>query len=183
VFKVLLVGMALGAVVGGAIGFLVRRLKAGEEGARPGWSVRGALIGALLGGVAAQSLPILLGSGYSPDVSPVTSQQQFASNVLEAEVPVLVDFYKHGCPPCARLAPVLEALASEYQGKARIVKVDVAHHPRLAATYGVKYTPTVVLFTGGEPARWIVGAKPEEEYRTALDEALSGEVAPPQQES
>jgi thioredoxin 1 len=164
-------GLAGGAIIGGAIAYLTRA-RGGKGLSNPGArAVRGAVLGALLGGLAFQLAPLLTGAGYGPDVSPITSQEQFRSEVLQAEVPVLVDFYKNGCPPCAKLAPTLDALADEYGDKARFVKVDVAARPALAREYGVKYTPTVVLFVNGEPARWVVGAKPAETYRGMLAEA------------
>ncbi len=172
---VLVLGMIAGAVIGGLFAYLTRARPSGGKARPRGWPVRAALVGALLGGVVAQTLPLLTG-GYGPNVAQITSPEQFRSDVLEADLPVLVDFYKNGCPPCARLAPTLEALADEYAGRARIVKVDVAARPNLAREYGVKYTPTVVLFTNGQPARWIVGAKPADHYRTLLSE--TGPPAP-----
>ncbi len=168
--SMLLLGMMAGAIVGGLVAYLGAGRRGGKKPRPRGWPVRGVLLGALVGGLAAQLLPGLAG-GYGPDVGQITTPEQFRSDVLEADVPVLVDFYKNGCPPCARLAPTLEALADEYAGKARIVKVDVGARPSLATEYGVKYTPTVVLFIDGQPARWVVGAKPAGHYRALLGEA------------
>lgn len=91
----------------------------------------------------------------------------FRSAVLEADMPVLVDFYADWCPPCRRLAPVLEELAQETP-EARIVKVNVDENPDLASRYRVSSIPTLIVFRDGKPAGQSVGAAPKETLRKML---------------
>jgi thioredoxin 1 len=96
----------------------------------------------------------------------------FRQEVLEAREPVLVDFWATWCGPCRMLAPTIEKLSEQYAGRAKVVKVDVDQAPDLAAQYGVRSIPTVVLFHGGrEAARW-VGVQPPATYTQALDKLL-----------
>jgi len=96
----------------------------------------------------------------------------FASEVLGSDLPVLVEFWAQWCPPCHRLAPVLDELAVEYAGRARIVKVDVDDNPATARAYGVMSVPTLSLFRGGELVSQVVGALPKSRLSAQLDAAL-----------
>jgi thioredoxin 1 len=96
----------------------------------------------------------------------------FADDVLASDLPVLVDFWAEWCPPCHRLAPVLDELAAEYAGRARIVKVDVDANPRLTRTYGILAMPTLSMFHGGELVSQVVGAQPKARLRAQIDTAL-----------
>lgn len=91
----------------------------------------------------------------------VISSEEFSSEVLRATEPVLVDFFATWCGPCKMLAPVLEEVAQEMQGKANVVKVDVDASPDIAANYGVMSVPTVILFKDGKVVRQLVGAQPK----------------------
>jgi thioredoxin 1 len=96
----------------------------------------------------------------------------FAAEVLASDLPVLVEFWAEWCPPCHRLAPVLDELAAEYAGRARVVKVDVDANPKTAQAYGILAMPTLSLFRGGQ-LRWqVVGAQPKARLRAQLDGAL-----------
>jgi thioredoxin 1 len=97
----------------------------------------------------------------------------FDDEVLGSDVPVLVDFWAEWCPPCHRLAPVLDELAAEYAGRARIVKVNVDDNPRVARAYGVMSLPTLSVFRKGEIVSRTVGAPPKSRLRAQLDEGLS----------
>ncbi len=92
----------------------------------------------------------------------------FGQEVLEAEEPVLVDFWAPACPPCVALAPVLEKLAGEMAGKVRFVKVNAAEAMATAAKYGVQAVPTLFVFKGGQIADSVIGFQPEDEIRRRL---------------
>ena len=97
----------------------------------------------------------------------------FESEVLQADVPVLVDFWAEWCGPCLMLAPVIDDLADGYSGKVKIGKLDIDKSPQIAARFGVQNIPTVVLFQNGEVAERIVGAKPKKEYESILNAKLN----------
>ena len=86
------------------------------------------------------------------------SEANFGQEVLSASEPVLVDFWAEWCGPCRAIAPVLEELSSELEGKVKIVKLNVDENPGLAAQYGVRSIPTMILFKGGEAADMKIGA-------------------------
>lgn len=86
------------------------------------------------------------------------SESQFADEVLGADVPVLVDFWAEWCGPCKAIAPVLDEISSEMAGKVKIVKVNVDENPNVAAQYGIRSIPTMILFKNGEAADMKVGA-------------------------
>jgi thioredoxin 1 len=98
----------------------------------------------------------------------------FDAEVLASDVPVLVDFWAEWCPPCHRIAPMLDELAAEYEGRARIVKLDADHNPLTARAYGVMAMPTLTVFRGGEVVSQFVGARPKAKLREQLDAAISG---------
>jgi thioredoxin 1 len=100
------------------------------------------------------------------------TDETFAAEVLGSDVPVLVDFWAEWCPPCHRLAPVLEELAAEYAGRARIVKIDADANPQTIRAYGVMAMPTLSVFRGGELVSQHVGARPKSKLREQLDAAM-----------
>ncbi|MFH0942443.1 MAG: thioredoxin [Chloroflexota bacterium] len=100
------------------------------------------------------------------------SDQDFEEKVIKAKKPVLVDFWAPWCRPCLMLAPVLKDLAGEYQGKIDFAKLDVDQNPKTASRYQVMSIPTVIVFKKGKPAAHLVGFKPREELKKALDAAL-----------
>jgi thioredoxin 1 len=87
-------------------------------------------------------------------------QPAFEREVLEADVPVLVDFWASWCPPCRMIAPILDQLAERHAGRLKVAKVDVDAEPGLAATYQVSGIPTLLLFEDGQVTRTLVGARP-----------------------
>jgi thioredoxin 1 len=97
----------------------------------------------------------------------------FADEVLGSELPVLVDFWAEWCPPCHRLSPVLDELAVEYEGRARIVKIDSDANPETVRAYGVMSMPTLSLFRNGELVSQVVGARPRSQLRAQIDGALT----------
>jgi len=98
------------------------------------------------------------------------TDETFESEVLQAETPTLVDFWAEWCGPCRMVAPAVEALAEEYDGKIRVAKLDVDQNRQTPMRYGVQGIPTLILFKDGEIATRIVGFRPKE--------ALAGELLP-----
>ncbi|MCW5553025.1 MAG: thioredoxin [Verrucomicrobiae bacterium] len=97
------------------------------------------------------------------------TQENFAAQVLQSESPVLVDFWAEWCGPCKMIAPVLDELADEYDGRARIGKVNIDEQQGLAAEYGVRAIPTLLLFHKGQVADQIVGARSKRDLKASLD--------------
>lgn len=85
------------------------------------------------------------------------TNENFDSEVLKSDIPVLADFYADWCGPCKMLAPIVEELAGEYAGKLKVVKINVDQADQVAATYSVMSIPTVILFKNGEAAAKTVG--------------------------
>lgn len=105
---------------------------------------------------------------------PVTvDDKTFEQTVLKANMPVLVDFWAPWCAPCLAVAPILEELAEEYEGRMSIARLNVDEAPALASRYGISAIPTMLLFKEGKPVSQIVGFKPKAELKKALDEALT----------
>jgi thioredoxin 1 len=96
----------------------------------------------------------------------------FEQVVLQAEKPVLVDFWAAWCKPCLMVAPIVEELAEEYNDKINFVKLDVDHNPKTAANYGIMSIPTLMVFKNGEPVSHMVGARPKGELKRSLEGAL-----------
>jgi thioredoxin 1 len=86
----------------------------------------------------------------------------FQGEVVESDVPVLIDFWAEWCGPCRMIGPVIEELAGEYAGRVKVAKLDVDAEPGLASRYGVLSIPMIALFKDGEMVERVVGAKPKE---------------------
>ncbi len=97
------------------------------------------------------------------------TDDNFETEVLGAETPVLVDFWAEWCGPCLMVAPTIDELANEYEGKIKVGKVDVDKSAKIAGQYNVQSIPTVILFDKGQPVERMVGAKNKREYKDILD--------------
>ena len=100
-------------------------------------------------------------------------KSNFQTDVLDAKEPVVVDFWAEWCGPCKMIAPALEDIATELGGKVKIAKLNIDENPELAAQFGVRSIPTLMIFKGGEVADIKVGALP----KTALSHWIGGAVA------
>jgi thioredoxin 1 len=99
-------------------------------------------------------------------------ENNFDVVVLQSKTPVLVDFWAEWCGPCRMVAPLVEELAKEYDGKVAFAKVDVDQSPQVAGKYGIMSIPTLIIFKNGKPVFNIVGLRPKAELKRKLEEAL-----------
>lgn len=102
----------------------------------------------------------------------MVNSENFKSEVLESENAVLVDFYADWCGPCKAIVPVLEELATEYEGKAKICKVNVDNAQDIAGQFGVMSIPTLILFNKGQKVDQVVGAVPKAQLQALIDGLL-----------
>jgi len=100
------------------------------------------------------------------------TDETFEEVVLNSDKPVVVDFWAAWCGPCRMVGPIIDELATEYEGKAVVGKVDVDNHQQFAAKYGVRNIPTVLVFKGGEIVNRQVGVAPKNVYAEAIEAAL-----------
>src|ERR1035437_2181984 len=101
------------------------------------------------------------------------TQENFAQQVLQSPSPVLVDFWAEWCGPCKMIAPLLDELADEYDGKVKIGKVNIDEHQSLATEYGIRAIPTLLLFNKGQVADQIVGARSKRDFKASLDRVVA----------
>ncbi len=97
---------------------------------------------------------------------------EFTEEVLNSDLPVLVDFWADWCGPCKMVAPVVEELANDYDGKLKVMKVDVDASPLTAGTYGIRSIPTLLIFKGGKPVDQVVGAVPKQMLQEKIDQVV-----------
>jgi thioredoxin 1 len=101
------------------------------------------------------------------------TEGNFEQEVLKSTTPVLVDFWAVWCGPCKMIAPVVDELANEYDGKLKVGKVDVDNHQQIAMQYGIRSIPTLLVFKGGRVVEQIVGAAPKKALIDKLSKHLN----------
>src|SRR5215471_6493691 len=101
------------------------------------------------------------------------TDSDFESQVLQSNIPVLVDFYADWCGPCKIIAPTMESLSTEYAGKMKFVKVNVDDNQETAMKYDIMSIPTAIIFRNGNVADSIIGAYPAASYRQRIERALT----------
>jgi thioredoxin 1 len=100
------------------------------------------------------------------------TDQTFKEEVLDSDVPVIVDFWAEWCMPCKPIAQVIEELAGEYEGRAKMAKVDVDSNQEVAASLGIRSIPMLIFFKGGEHVDHIIGAVPKQMITEKLEKLL-----------
>ena len=105
--------------------------------------------------------------------NPITiTDASFQAEVVDSSLPVLVDFWAVWCGPCRMVAPIVDELAVEYEGRVKVGKVDVDSEQKIAADYGIRSIPTLLLFKDGELADQVVGAVPKKQLVEKLEAVL-----------
>ena len=102
----------------------------------------------------------------------VLTDDNWKAEVLDAEGPVLVDFWAEWCPPCRMLAPSIEALATAYSGRAKVGKLNVDENPAVAQTFGIRSIPTLLVFKGGRVVDQQIGAVPQPRIAAMIEQQL-----------
>lgn len=97
------------------------------------------------------------------------TDDNFQSDVLNSDQPVLVDFWAPWCGPCRMIAPMIEELAGEYAGSVKVGKINIDDSPQMAQKFSVNSIPTLMVFKGGEPVETFVGVQPKNRLQRALD--------------
>lgn len=100
------------------------------------------------------------------------NDKNFSTEVLNSDLPVLVDFWATWCGPCRSISPIVEQLAKEFTGRVKITKLNVDENPAIPSQYGVRGIPTLILFKDGKILDQIVGAVPKARLKTLIEKAL-----------
>ena len=108
-------------------------------------------------------------------MSTAVTESSFEQEVLQSDMPVIVDFWAEWCGPCHAVSPVLDKIVEERESDLKLVKVNIDEEPSLAQKYGIVSIPTIILFRGGEPAAAAIGAQPKIALEKSLGLAENGE--------
>lgn len=100
------------------------------------------------------------------------TKDNFEAEVIASEIPVLVDFWATWCGPCRMIAPAVEEIAEEYEGRLKVGKINVDDEPELASRYGIMSIPTILIFKNGEVANQSIGYVPKDTLKVFVDKAL-----------
>ena len=106
------------------------------------------------------------------DLTKEFTTDNFESEVIQSTKPVLVDFWAEWCGPCRQIAPTVDEVATEYEGRAIVGKVNVDHHPSIASEYGIRSIPSLLVFSDGKVQQQIVGAVSKGELSEAINKML-----------
>ena len=101
------------------------------------------------------------------DIVEITDQN-FETEVLKSDLPILIDFWAVWCGPCRQIAPTVEALATDYKGKLKVGKMDIDHHQIVPQQYGIRSIPTLLIFKGGKVVGQVIGAVPRSKLEAEL---------------
>ena len=104
--------------------------------------------------------------------APQVTDSSFKADVLESELPVLVDFWAPWCGPCRMVAPVVEEIAEQYKDQVKVVKLNTDENPNTASQYGIRSIPTLMIFKGGQRVDMVVGAVPKTTLASTLEKYL-----------
>ncbi len=100
------------------------------------------------------------------------TEATFEETIVRSAQPVMVDFWADWCPPCKMIAPVMEDLAAEYEGRVKVCKVNVDNNPKLASRFGVRSIPTILFFKDGEIKDQVIGALPRNQFVERLNKLV-----------
>ncbi|HHV99460.1 MAG TPA: thioredoxin [Clostridiaceae bacterium] len=100
------------------------------------------------------------------------TKENFEEEVLKSDIPVLVDFWASWCGPCRAIAPIIDELADDFSGKAKVGKINVDEQGELAQKFRIMSIPTIMLFKGGQSVEKVVGARPKEDFAALIEKNL-----------